>query len=129
MRKQAFAALSALSMLSALPAIAGQTTANMAVACDGVTIKSGASRSHNGGTLTIKQNSAELGSSTYVSARSGNGYDLSFKLVHDGTTATWTGVIANSSYTVRAYRDGSYQCNGILPGYGNYTLNYTFTTT
>lgn len=114
-------------MAFALPAYAPTSTNNMAVACDGTTIKTGVTVAHDpSGTFKIKQNSANPASSTWVSARSANGNDLSFKFVSNGLTATWTSVIANS-YTVRAYRSGSYQCNGILPGYGNYTLNYTVT--
>jgi hypothetical protein len=114
--------------LFATPAYAPSNTYNMAVACDGVTIKSGATQAHNGGTVKIKQNSTNPVSSTWVSARSSFGNDLTFKKVSDGTEATWTSVIANSGYTVRAYRHGYLDCNGFWPGSGNYTLNYTFTT-
>lgn len=120
-------AFSLATLVIANPALALTSTNNMAVACDGVTIKSGVTVFHDpSGTFKIKQNSATPTSSTYVFARSDNGNDLSHKLVSNGTEAVWTSVIANN-YTVKAYRNGGYQCNGILPGWGNYTLNYTVT--
>jgi len=120
-------AISTTMLLFATPAFAPTSTNNMAVACDGVTIKSGVTVAHDpSGTFKIKQNSADPASSTWVSGRSANGNDLSFQLVSNGVTATWTSVIANN-YTVRAYRNGGFQCNGGLPGWGNYTLNYTVT--
>jgi hypothetical protein len=97
------------------------------VSCDGVTIKSGVSVSHvRTGTLSIKQNSTSPTSSTKTWAVSANGNSLSTKTVSNGGTASWTSVLP-STYTVRAFRSTNANCNGILPGAGNYSWNYTVT--
>ncbi len=97
------------------------------VSCDGTTVKVGATVVQRyTGNLAIKQNFSSPSSQTNVTARSSNGNDLGAKTIGTGGTATWTGVLP-SSYTVRAHRSGASQCNGILPGYGNYTWGYTVT--
>lgn len=78
------------------------------------------------GAFSIKQNSSNPKSSTKVTARSSNGNDLPLKTIGNGSTASWTSVLP-STYTVRAMRSGSSNCNGFLPGHGNYTWNYTVT--
>lgn len=109
------------------PVEAASTTQTTSVSCDGVTIKSGVTVHHDpSGTFKIKQNSTSPTSSTKTYARSSNGNDLSIKTISDGQTATWTGVIAND-YTVKAFRSTASNCNGWLPGHGNYSWNYTVT--
>jgi len=120
-------ALSVMMLVFAVPAYAPTSTNTMTVSCDGVTIKEGVVVTHDpAGTFKIKQNSTVPTSSSWVTARSEFNNELGFKLVSDGTTQTWTGVKVGT-YTVRAHRSGSSNCNGWLPGHGNYTLNYTVT--
>ena len=97
------------------------------VSCDGVTVKAGVSVAQRvSGGFSIKQNSSSPSSSTIVTARSSNGNDLPNKTIGTGSTASWSGVLA-STYTVRALRSGASNCNGVLPGHGNYSWNYTVT--
>lgn len=111
----------------AAPVGAANSTQTTSVSCDGVTIKSDITVDHDpSGTFWITQNSTNPTSSTWAFARSSNGNDLRAKLVSNGATVFWTSVIANH-YTVRAFRSGSFNCNGWLPGYGNYSWNYTVT--
>ncbi len=116
----------ALALAGALaPAGAASSTQATSVSCDGVTIKTGITVTHDpSGTFKIRQNSSSPKSSTKTWARSSNGNDLSVKTVGDNGTATWTGVLA-SNYTIKAFRSGSANCNGWWPGHGNYTWNYT----
>ena len=42
----------------------------------------------------------------------------------NSSQATWSGVLP-STYTAKMLRSTSANCNGILPGKGNYSLTYT----
>jgi hypothetical protein len=96
----------------------------LTVSCNGTYIATGVKVNHKTtGTFKITQNSSAPTSSTVTWAVSDAGNSLSTKVVSDGTTATWTSVLP-SGYTVKAYRNGKANCNGILPGDGNYTWNY-----
>jgi hypothetical protein len=122
----AFATVAALAVASpAAATIRGpQTTA---VSCDGTTIKSGVSVVHRlTGTFSIRQDAATQSSSTKSWAVSANGNSLSVKTVSTGGTVSWTSVLP-STYTVKALRSTNKNCNGILPGAGNYNWTYTVT--
>jgi hypothetical protein len=127
-RKVALALALSVAMLAVVaPVDAATTTQTTSVSCDGVTIKSGVTVTHDpSGTFKITQNSTNPTSITRTYARSSNGNDLTIKTVANGGTATWTGVLA-SNYTVKAFRSSAANCNGWLPGHGNYSWNYTVT--
>ncbi len=126
------AAVAALACTLALGVAVTATAAtkgpqSTSVSCDGVTVKAGVSVTQGSqGGFSIKQNSSTNSSNTVVTARSSNGNDLPNKTIATGATASWTGVLP-STYTVRALRSGAANCNGVLPGHGNYTWNYTVT--
>jgi hypothetical protein len=117
-----------LSVVVAAPAVAAtKGPQSTDVSCDAVTVKLGVSVSHGStGRFKITQNAATEGSSTRAWARSSNGNDLNSKVISTGETAVWDSVLP-STYTTRFLRSSSANCNGILPGNGNYTLNYTVT--
>lgn len=105
---------------------------NSAVSCDGNTIKTAGTIDHYNSQIpwaagiNVTQNSATTQSSTTkVFLRGPSGNDTSTKSLSNGTSASWTGVIA-AVYSVKAYRSGAANCNGSLPGHGNYTWNSTF---
>lgn len=109
----------------ALPASATIRTQSTEISCDAVTIKNGISVTHYGGNYSIKQNSTAPRSTTKVWATSQNGNDLPMRMAIDGETKTWSALAG--SYTVKALRAAEANCNGVLPGHGNYTWNYTVT--
>ncbi|ROS22958.1 hypothetical protein EDF34_3131 [Cellulomonas sp. PhB150] len=113
----------------ALPAEASTKHSSTTISCDGVTWKYDISVSHaTSGTFKIKQNDETTQDSiSKVTARSANGNDiLPLKFVENGQTATWTGVLP-STYQVHARRSDDKNCNGLAPGAGNYTFDYTVT--
>lgn len=105
---------------------------NTAVSCDGNTIKSVGYIDHynsqipRAAGIAVTQESATTNSSTTkVFLRGPSGNDTSTKSLSNGTSASWTGVIA-ATYLVKAYRSAAANCNGALPGNGNYTWSSTF---
>jgi len=104
-------------------------TQNLTVSCDGTTVKSGyvITQSTTGG-FSIKQISTNPTSPSATWARSSQGNNLPVKYVTNGATASWSSVLP-SNYTTRVRRDGSYNCNGIGFGYGNYNWTYIVTAT
>lgn len=117
-----------LTVVVAAPALAlTKGPQSTDVSCDAVTVKLGVAVSHGStGRFKITQNSSTESSSTRAWARSSNGNDLNSKVISSGQTAVWDSVLP-STYTTRFLRSSSANCNGILPGNGNYTLNYTVT--
>lgn len=106
---------------------AATTTSSTTVSCDGSTVKSLAQvNKQSSGGYSIRINSATQSSTTNLSATSQNGNNLSWKSASAGQTASWTGVAAGT-YTGKAKRVGSKNCNGISFGHGNYTIDYTIT--
>lgn len=118
-------------LAAALPAAAATKGPQATdVSCDAVTVKSGVQVTPtSSGAFKIKFNSAASGSgdnATWFTARSAQGNDLSQQARVVGETASWSGVIP-STYTTRMQRRFAANCNGALPGNGNYTVNYTVT--
>ena len=108
-------------------AFAGTKTSSSSISCDGTTTKSLAQVNTTAtGTYSIKVNSATQESITGLYAVSQNGNALSTKNASAGQTVSWTSVAA-ATYTAKGKRVGSRNCNGILLGNGNYTLDYTIT--
>lgn len=77
------------------------------------------------GTLKIKQTGPSALASS-VKAVSQNGNSLSVKTISNGGTAEWPDVLAGQ-YKVHARLSADHNCNGALPGHGNYTFKYTIT--
>lgn len=95
------------------------------VSCDGVTIKTGITVNQGStGGFRIVQNSSDPDSSTRTWAVSGQGNSLPVKTANEGSPAIWTSVLSGN-YTVKAFRNGQSNCNGIGFGDGNYVWNYT----
>lgn len=118
-------------LATALPAAATtKGPQSTSVSCDAVTVKSGvAVVAKSSGAFKIKFNAAADGSgdnATWFTARSAQGNDLSQQARVVGETASWSSVIP-STYTTRMLRRFGANCNGALPGDGNYTVNYTVT--
>lgn len=126
--KMSIAALIAAATLVIAPyADAATQSGSTTVSCDGSTVKSLVQvNKQSSGTYAIKINSATQSSTTNLSATSQNGNSLSWKSSSQGQTSTWTGVKAGT-YTGKAKRVGSKNCNGIGLGHGNYTIGYTVT--
>src|SRR5690606_32614974 len=78
------------------------------------------------GTVSIKQKSTNPVLTSSVKATSQNGNSLPVVNVSDGQTATWANVLPGQ-YKVYARSSSSVNCNGWLPGNGNYTFNYSIT--
>lgn len=116
-----------LLLAFALPASAVWTgVKETTVSCDGLTIKVGTTVDHAAyGDFKIDQLETDPASTTWAIACVTGDVSrcLTWKPVSDGGTAVWTGVLA-SSYTTYFYRSGSANCNGWLPGHGNYLLKY-----
>jgi hypothetical protein len=97
------------------------------VSCNAVTIKTGVKVNHRlRGTFSIKQVRTSPTSRTKTWAVSATGNSLSAKTIGNGGTAKWTQVLP-SRYTVKALRAAKSNCNGVLPGHGNYNWTYTVT--
>lgn len=112
--------------LAAIPAnatIRGPQTTT--VSCNDTILKTAVTVAQNHtGKFQIKQNSSSPNSTTVVWAVSATGHSLPARTIGNGQTATWTSVLP-SHYTVHAHRKTSSNCNGFLPGDGNYNWTYT----
>jgi hypothetical protein len=115
---------------SSLPASATtRGPQSLTVSCDATTVETGVSVTQKTkGNFKIALNSTSGASDpTWISARSSvSGNDLPQQARVAGETASWTSV-AVATYTTRFLRRYSDNCNGILPGNGNYDINYTVT--
>lgn len=101
------------------------------VSCDGNTIKNAGSIDHYNsqipwanGINATQHNATTNSSTTKVFLRSPSGNDTSTKSLSNGSSASWTNVQA-AVYSVMAYRGSAANCNGALPGHGNYTWSST----
>lgn len=74
--------------------------------------------------MTFWADDANPASTTYVTAQSSSGNWLPTKSVAEGSYAAWSAVLP-STYDFYAKRTTQANCNGALPGDGNYTLKYT----
>lgn len=124
--KAAIALVAAGLLALATPAYAttqGPQTTD--VSCDGTTIKTGVTVTHlRTGNFSIKQVNTNPTSSTKTWAVSARGNSLPTKTVSNNGAVIWTEVLP-SSYTVKALRSAASNCNGILPGHGNYKWTYS----
>lgn len=115
-----------LGVPSAWPTTKGPQSTD--VSCDSTTVKVGVSVTMgSNGTYKITYNSDSGGvgnNDTWWTARSANGNDLPAKASVPGEVRIWNPVI-KSTYTTRIVRRYESNCNGILPGHGNYSVNYT----
>ncbi len=119
------AIIAAASMLMTVPVHAASFTNSTTVSCDGSTVKSlDTVNKQVKGSYSIKVNSATQDSITSLWAVSQNGNALPSKSSSTGQTSSWTDVLPGT-YTGKAVRVGSKNCNGIGFGKGNYTLNST----
>jgi len=103
-----------------------------AVRCDGNTIKTVGNIDHDNsqvprasGINVTQEKGTTQSSTTKVFLRSPSGNDTPTTSLSNGTSASWTGVIA-AVCSVKAYRSGAANCNGSLPGHGNDTWSSTF---
>lgn len=99
------------------------------VSCDAVTVKAGVTVTQRvQGSFAISYNSSVNANSrdTWFTARSSQGNDLSRIARVPGQTASWSSVRA-SNYTVRLVKRSQENCNELLPGSGNFGVNYTVT--
>lgn len=99
------------------------------VSCDGVTSKTGISVAHQGGTIGFKQvTTSPTSGSRAQMVRSSDRRQTSQKNLSNGTHATW-GSQPSGLWYPRMLRTGAYNCNGVLPGHGNYSLTYNISYT
>lgn len=118
--------LALVAVTAVSPAEGAFATRRMTISCDGLTVQTGTSVRHRGGTgVAIQQLTSTPDSSTWVwmTRRTGNG--LYPQLVSDGDWAIWKEDVARGHWSVKAVRDGSSNCNGGSFGHGNYTIWYT----
>lgn len=123
------AVVSLFAMIGIVPA-SGLTYDNtMVVSCDGQKWRGGVYTTQSRtGTWQVRHRNSSPTSHSKVMGISHNGNWLPTLEVGPGNElATWTGVAAGV-YQVHAHRKGAYQCNGIAPGHGNYTFDYTAIT-
>jgi len=80
----------------------------------------------NLGTVSIKQKSSSPGSTSTVTAMSQNGKEFSAQNIGDNGVASWANVLTGT-YHVEAKSSYDHNCNGVLPGDGNYTFGYEIT--
>lgn len=116
----------ALVLGAIVPAQASTVTVEIPVSCNMYTTKSNFKSVYHtdNGNMWVKQNWSNPSSTTVVWAMSSSGNTLRSQTVSTGGTVTWTGVSA-STYTFSAKRSTTKDCNGLLPGDGNYTWNAT----
>lgn len=102
------------------------TSGSTTVSCDPAIVKADFRRvdGHAYGNMWFNQDSVTQGSNNWVRARKDGGGTLAWKLASPGSSAQWTGVSAGNYYW-STKRSAKKDCNGVLPGDGNYTLNYT----
>jgi len=113
--------------VTAFPAAASSGSRTTDVSCDSTIIKDDIVVTHSAvGTMSIKQTATSPFSISFVTYRSTfSGNQLAWKSVSNGGTASWTSVLP-ASYQVRAHRDATTDCNGILFGEGNYSWSYNW---
>lgn len=110
----------------ALPAHAGTFAGSTTVSCSAGTIKTlGTINTTSQGTMSAKATSATQSSITSFDATSQNGNSLGGKSASSGQTVSWLNVLTGT-YTLKANRVGTFDCNGIGFGNGNYTLGYSW---
>jgi hypothetical protein len=95
------------------------------VSCD-TSITSNLVTLNGGGTSRVKQRDTSENNNRYYWGVSSTGNSLPKKATTDGGTVTWTGV-GTSNYTWKTVIVSNQNCNGILPGQGNSSLDYTVT--
>lgn len=106
------------------PAEAAFRTSSMTISCDSVTEAQGVTVYHRFGAFGIRQHTSNPTSSSYVYAVTHGGEGLDPQMVSDGQQAVWRS-IRPGSYTVKAFRATSANCNGVGFGHGNYRIRYT----
>lgn len=115
-------------VVSAIVGTAGAAVAydgSRTVSCD-TSITSILVTLNGGGTSSVTQRATSENNNRYYWAVSDAGRSLSRKAATDGRTVTWTGV-TTGNYTWRTVIVSNQNCNGILPGQGNSSLDYTIT--
>lgn len=122
-------AVSLLAIVGMVPASGAVYNHTMIVSCDGQKWRGGVMTTQSAtGTWTVRHRNSSPTSHSKVMGISHNGKWLPTLEVGPGNElATWYGV-ASGQYQVHAHRRGAFQCNGIAPGHGNYTFDYTATT-
>lgn len=124
-RKRLAVALVALGLvIGASPAAAVVVTDTAAVSCSSGTWKSLGSVWTGGDYMMFKQLSASPAGNTRVKiVRSPDGTVFDDHVYSTGVPRSWSSFAAGT-YLFNATRSTSTNCNGILPGNGNYTLDY-----
>jgi hypothetical protein len=128
----AFAVSAAMTLMVAGPASASVTNSgSFAATCNPSSYGYGTDNvgyAHviNLGSVLIKQKSSSPGSTSTVTAMSQNGKEFASQNIGDNQTASWSNVLAGT-YHVEAKSSYDHNCNGILPGDGNYTFSYEIT--
>ena len=115
-----------VAMVVASSAVAATKSGSDEISCDGANYEPIEAFTKSAqGAVTFSSNEAGSSSSTWVMAESTNGNFLSAQAISPGTYKSWKNVKAGS-YTWYGKRVGSYDCNGVWAGNGNYTLKWTF---
>ena len=123
-------AVLAISVAMAAPASAATGSGSFDATCDPSNYgyaSDGKTYQHNAyGTISVKQTGSNPTLSSSVKVTSQNGNSTSVKTVSDGGTVSWTNVLTGQ-YKVEAKSSSTSNCNGWLPGNGNYKFSYTIT--
>jgi hypothetical protein len=124
------AAAVALTVASGGAALAVTSTGSFSATCDpanyGHATDNRSYQHASQGTLSIRQTGSSPRVTSNVYATSQNGNSLTGRNIGDGETASWSNVRAGQ-YRVFARSSSTVNCNGILPGQGNYTFQYSIT--
>jgi hypothetical protein len=124
-RLLAIAAVSLAVVAVGVPADATTTNGTAAVSCSSGTWAGIKTVTHaTTGAMTFWSNSTSPASTTNVKAQSGQGNWLNTRAVVTGSYGSWSGVVAET-YDFYATRSVSFNCNGSLPGNGNFSLNFS----
>lgn len=123
------AACVALGIGAVAPSAGAATSGpwDRAVSCDGVTTQAGVTvRQGSAGNLSFRQSHATHNSKTNVRMVNKNtGAITALRTLGSPQTTTWS--VGVGYWFPRMHRSGPANCNGVLPGNGNYTVTYILT--
>lgn len=121
------AVLAGLLSLGVVPAAAASDTITEDVSCDSTIVDNSLKFYMNSGTATIKQTSSKKVSTSYYRLRNtSSGNVTSWKAASDGGSVSYSSM-KSGNYQVQIKRSSTTDCNGILPGKGNYSVTYNVT--
>lgn len=110
------------------PAYASSATGSFTASCNPtINTTNGTIFTHAAtGAMSVKQTASNPTITSTVNLISQNGNTVGAKNIGDGSTATWSSVLTGQ-YRIQAKSASSVNCNGILPGNGNYNFSYNIT--